>query len=57
MGISVSVAILAAFQWPFWLAIVAAGLCIAARVYHRKLFPTPKQIPQTRASAQITPAI
>ena len=57
MGINVSVASLAAFQWPFWLAIVAAGLCIVARVYHRKLFPTPKQIPQTTASAQITPAI
>jgi hypothetical protein len=57
MGINVSVASLSAFQWPFWLAIVAAGLCIAARVYHRKLFPTPKQNPQTTASVQITPAI
>jgi hypothetical protein len=57
MGINVSVVSLAAFQWPFWLAIVAAGLCIAARVYHRKLFPMPKQNPQTTASAQITPTI
>jgi hypothetical protein len=57
MGFNISVASLSAFLWPFWLAIVAAGLCIAARVYHRKLFPTPKQIPQTTASTQITPAI
>jgi hypothetical protein len=57
MGINVSVVALAAFQWPFWLAIVAAGLCITARVYHRKLFPKLKQIPQTAASAQVTPTI
>ena len=58
LGMNVSVICLAAFQWSFWLAIVAAGLCIAARVYHTKLFSTPKQIPQTTASTQqITPTI
>ena len=57
MGINVGVVCLAAFQWPFWLAIVAAGLCIASRVYHRKLFLTPKQIPQTAASPQIAPTL
>jgi hypothetical protein len=57
MGINLSVVSLAAFQWPFWLAIVAAGLCIAARVYHIKLSPTPKKIPQTTASTQITPTL
>ena len=57
MGINVSVVSLAAFHWPFWFAIVAAGLCIAARVYHRKLFSTPKQNLQTTANAQITPTI
>ena len=58
MGISVSVIGLAGFQWPFWLAIVAAGLCIAARVYHIKLSSPPKQILQTTANApQITPTI
>jgi hypothetical protein len=58
MGINVSVIGLAGFQWPFLLAIVAAGLCIAARVYHRKLSSPPKQILQTTANAsQITPTI
>jgi hypothetical protein len=46
IGFNISVASLSAFHWPFWLAIVAAGLCIAARVYHRKLVQTPKQILQ-----------
>ena len=55
MGINVGMVTLAAFQWPFWLAIVAAGLCIAARIYHTKLSPTPKQIAQTTANTQITP--
>jgi len=58
MGIGVSVIGLAGFQWPFWLAFVAAGLCIAARVYHRKLSSPPKQMLQATAStSQITPTI
>ena len=36
-GVAISVLISAGFQWPFWLAIVAAGLCIAARFYHKKV--------------------
>jgi hypothetical protein len=35
-GISVKVAVSAVFNWPFYLSIVVAGLCIAARVYHKK---------------------
>jgi hypothetical protein len=27
----------AEFGWTFWLAIVAGGLCVAARLYHKKL--------------------
>ena len=53
MGINLSVIVSAAFQWPFWLAVVAAGLCITARVYHRKLSSTPKQAP---AATTTTPA-
>ncbi len=37
MGATVSVAVFSAFQWPFLLAIVAAGICIVARVYHRRV--------------------
>jgi hypothetical protein len=36
-GTSISVLISAEFQWPFVLAIVSAVLCIAARVYHRRI--------------------
>lgn len=54
MGINVSVNIFVAFQWPFWLGIVVAGLCIAARIYHSKLSSTPNQIPQTTINPQPT---
>ncbi len=37
IGVTASVLLSAGFQWPFWLAVIAAGLCIAARVYHRKV--------------------
>jgi hypothetical protein len=36
-GIVISVLISAEFQWPFWLATIAAGFCIAARLYHKKI--------------------
>jgi hypothetical protein len=36
-GVSISVSVLGAFEWPFYLAAVAAGLCVAARLYHRKI--------------------
>lgn len=36
-GMNFSVDVLAAFQWPFYLAIVVAALCVAARIYHRKI--------------------
>lgn len=55
MGINISVLISTAFQWPFWLAIVAAGLCIAARIYHMKLSSAPKQAPAATAVVQATP--
>ena len=40
-GVTLSVLLSAGFQWSFWLAVVAAALCIAARLYHRKVAPTP----------------
>ena len=36
-GTSISVAVSAGFGWPFYFAIVVAGLCVAARLYHRKI--------------------
>ena len=36
-GLSVSALVSAGFQLPFYLAIAAAALCIAARLYHRRV--------------------
>jgi hypothetical protein len=53
MGVNISVAVSSIFQWPFWLAIVAAGLFIAARIYHTKLSSFQKQMPQTKTTTKI----
>ena len=51
-GVNISVAVSAGFVWPFYFAIVVAGLCVAARFYHRKLdandavLPLPPPPPQ-----------
>jgi hypothetical protein len=36
-GMTISFLLSAGFHWPFWLAAAAAGLCIAARLYHKKV--------------------
>lgn len=36
-GITITVLLSAGFRWSFWLAVVAATLCIAARIYHGKV--------------------
>jgi hypothetical protein len=36
-GITITVDVLSTFEWPFFFAVVVAGLCVAARLYHRKL--------------------
>ncbi len=36
-GANIGVTFSAGFGWPFYLAIAIAGLCIVARVYHRKV--------------------
>ncbi|MFC1487631.1 hypothetical protein ACFLRN_08105 [Thermoproteota archaeon] len=38
-GVTLSVQMNAEFLWPFLLATLSAGLCIAARVYHKKIAP------------------
>ena len=50
MGASISVLVSGSFQLPFYLAIVAAALCIAARLYHKNLAKVPKTGPETAAS-------
>ena len=45
-GVSVIVNVIAAFEWPFYFAIAVAGLCVAARLYHKKiLLPTQPSLP------------
>ena len=44
-GTSISVNVSAAFVWPFYFAIVVAGLCVAARVYHRKVVAVDTALP------------
>jgi hypothetical protein len=41
-GVTLSLLLTAGFQVSFWLAAVAAGLCIAARVYHKKVAAVPR---------------
>jgi len=36
-NMSIKISITTGFTWVFWLAIAAAALCIAAKVYHRKM--------------------
>ena len=40
-GTSLTLLLSAGFQWSFWLAAVAAGLCIVARLYHKKVAVVP----------------
>jgi hypothetical protein len=49
-GVTVTVLISAGFQWPFFLAATAAGLCIAGRFYHKKI---PDISPQVPAAAPV----
>jgi hypothetical protein len=49
-GANISVDVSAAFGWPFYFAIVVAGLCIAARFYHKKVMADIKSIPPTSIS-------
>ncbi len=49
-GANISVDVSAAFGWSFYFAIVVAGLCIAARFYHKKVMADIKSIPPTSIS-------
>jgi hypothetical protein len=42
-GVNISVLATAAFQWPLYLALTAAILCITARIYHKKTITNNKQ--------------
>ena len=42
-GTIVSTKVTADFLWPFWFAAIAAGLCVIARIYHRRIAEQPMQ--------------
>ncbi len=48
-GVNVSVGVAAAFEWPFFLAIIVAGLCVTTRLYHPKQL-APMEYPPTMAA-------
>jgi hypothetical protein len=52
--VSISVLMSAAFQWPFWLAIVAAVLCVVARLYHKKVAVVPASPSASSVAPQTT---
>ena len=37
VGVGVTVKVFSSLNWPFYIAIIVAVLCIAARIYHRKI--------------------
>lgn len=41
VGVGVSVKVNSSLNWPFYFAIVVAALCIAARLYHKKVAEVP----------------
>ncbi|HTY74912.1 MAG TPA: hypothetical protein VMD05_05025 [Candidatus Nanoarchaeia archaeon] len=36
LGTTITALVTADFEWPFWLAIAAAGLCVATRLFHQR---------------------
>jgi hypothetical protein len=55
-GVTLSVLLSAGFQWSFWLAVVAAALCIAARLYHKKVAAAQKPAATTATVPSTTTA-
>jgi hypothetical protein len=56
VNVNVSVPVSAYLGWPFYLAIVVAALCIAARFYHRKIvMPAPPTVNPVAADQMVAP--
>ena len=49
-GATVTAVVTDTFEASFWLAVVAAGLCIAARFYHTHIQELPAAVPATAAA-------
>ncbi|MCK5628245.1 hypothetical protein KAI12_02150 [Candidatus Bathyarchaeota archaeon] len=53
-GTTIEVSLSAEFKWPFWLAVMAAGLCIATRIYHKKANFAQEFVSNTVSSTKTT---
>jgi hypothetical protein len=61
-GMNVSVLLSAGFLWPFYLAVASAILCVAARLYHKRIMPPasttqPSPSPVVTTTAPVAPAL
>ena len=56
-GATMSVFISAGFQLPFWLAIAAASLCVAAKLFHKRVVAVREQDVTFMVAPQIAPLI
>jgi hypothetical protein len=61
-GMNVSVLLSAGFLWPFYLAVASAILCVAARLYHKRIMPPasttrPAPSPVVTTTAPVAPAL
>jgi ABC-type multidrug transport system fused ATPase/permease subunit len=45
VGVGVTVKVFSSLNWPFYIAIIVAVLCIAARIYHRKIIMSTPPVP------------
>ena len=54
-GTTITVSISAGFQLPFWLAILSAGLCIAAKFHHKRAVAAREQDVTFLMATPITP--
>jgi hypothetical protein len=58
-NVIISVAVTATLLWTYWFAVVTAGLCVAARIYHRKIAPAlqkPTNLPPPSATQPSPPS-
>lgn len=53
-GASVNLAIATGFTWVFWVATTSAILCVAARIYHRRIVPTSAPAPLNTSTPSAT---
>lgn len=54
-GTTIGILISTGFQLPFWLALVATGLCIGARIYHKRIIEKQEQDVILEAAIPIAP--